>query len=697
VIDQVAIHRLVQSKDREERRRAVEILKINYYVLNDKKQAWDDLIRLTQDNNDYVRWSAADSLGSCYPHLPEEYKKQAWDDLHRLMQDNNDYVLVGAADSLGSCYSHLPEEYKKQAWDDLIRLVENNDDDVLRAAADSLGSCYSYLPEEYKKQAWDDLIRLTKDNDNFVLSGAADSLGSCYSYLPEEYKKQAWDDLHKLTQDNDIDVLRAAADSLGSCYSHLPEEYKKQAWDDLIRLVENNDDYVLRAAADSLGSCYSHLPEEYKKQAWDDLHRLTKDNDIAVLMGAIDSLGSCYSYLPEEYKKQAWDDLHRLTKDKDKYVSVAANHSLGRVSIYRASQAKSDESVREELETALRFFEKASNESIYNPARFCLPFYRSFHAITFKKEEAEAEVKQYIAEAKKAIEGSESKENLFEAVENLGNALKEAQKARDLNDVKYDLNTYRLYCERAADMMDETENKAPGATRLLRKGLPIIDKKIKQILAEIQQSANTACKQSKGTPTEELACKINQEVQKWQISDQEQMAQNITNLIFTLKAKIPLYPANNEIYENIEKIGKEKDLIKQYQLIVILIALIPQTLIGGIMTHEYIGGDKIVANNSSLVIKSSFSNAINNIKESRNDEIAKAIEDLARLIENANFENRKETMENLESLAEEAAKQNPRKGTMRVLGDSILNSVQKVSEIVEKVSPLIKIISKLWL
>jgi hypothetical protein len=115
------------------------------------------------------------------------------------------------------------------------------------------------------------------------------------------------------------------------------------------------------------------------------------------------------------------------------------------------------------------------------------------------------------------------------------------------------------------------------------------------------------------------------------------------------------------------------------------------------MTNEYIGGDKIVANHSSIVSKSSFSNAINNIKNSGNDEIAKAIKDLAWLIENANFENRKETIENIESLAEEAAKQNPRKGTMRVLGESVLISVQKISEIVEKVSPLIKIISNLWL
>ena len=175
------------------------------------------------------------------------------------------------------------------------------------------------------------------------------------------------------------------------------------------------------------------------------------------------------------------------------------------------------------------------------------------------------------------------------------------------------------------------------------------------------------------------------------------MTQNVNNIVFILKAKISSHPAKEEIYANIEKLGKEKDLIKQYQLIGLLIGLIPQTVIGETVTNEYIGGDKIVANHSSIVSKSSFSNAINNIKGSGNDEIANAIKDLAKLIENANFENKKETIENVESLAEEAAKQNPRRGTMRVLGESILNSVQRVSEIVEKVSPLIKIISKLWL
>jgi HEAT repeat protein/predicted amidohydrolase len=307
---------------------------------------------------------------------------------------------------------------------------------------------------------------------------------------------------------------------------------KEQAWDDLHRLTQDKKASVRRSAAHALGTCYPQIPEEYKEHAWDDLIGLTQDKDDDVRMGAADSLGVCYSHIPEEYKKQAWDDLHRLMQDKDKNVRVAANHSLGRVSIYRASHAEGDESIRNELETALRFFEKSSDESTYfNPAKFCLPFYRLFHAITFKKEEAEAEVKQYLAEAKSAVEGSKIKEKLLEAVENLGNALKEAQKARDLNDVKCNLNTYRPYCEHAADMLDETEDKAPGAARLVRKGLPIIDEKIKGIIREIQEMAKVLCKKTKDTSLEPLGIATNEKAK--QLSELDYLPTELTlnNLI----------------------------------------------------------------------------------------------------------------------------------------------------------------------
>lgn len=115
--DQTEIHRLVLSEDVKERERAVEELKDNFSIFGNKEQAWADLHRLTQDKKDYVRMRAAESLGTCYSHIPEEYKKQAWDNLHRPTLDNKDSTRWGAADALSSCYSHIPKAYKKQkSW-----------------------------------------------------------------------------------------------------------------------------------------------------------------------------------------------------------------------------------------------------------------------------------------------------------------------------------------------------------------------------------------------------------------------------------------------------------------------------------------------------------------------------------------------------------------------------------------------------
>ncbi len=141
------------------------------------------------------------------------------------------------------------------------------------------------------------------------------------------------------------------------------------------------------------------------------------------------------------------------------------------------------------------------------PAIFCLPFYRSFYTITFKKQDAKIEVQKYLTEAKIASEGSESREKLLDAVENLANALKEVQEASDkgFNAMKCDLNAYMRYCERATDLLEITEEKAPGATKLIRKGLPIIDRRIKELLGEIEEKAKKLCKESQKTPLEKIS------------------------------------------------------------------------------------------------------------------------------------------------------------------------------------------------
>ena len=128
---------------------------------------------------------------------------------------------------------------------------------------------------------------------------------------------------------------------------------------------------------------------------------------------------------------------------------------------------------REKMENAIGFFERSSNEVEYsNPSRFCLPFYRSFYTVTFKKEGAEDEIQRYLTDAKDATKGSKNKETLIRAVENLANALTEAHKIQktNLDTIQHHLNTYRKYCDYAAGLISDVSDDAPGAAQVLQRG-----------------------------------------------------------------------------------------------------------------------------------------------------------------------------------------------------------------------------------
>ena len=205
---------------------------------------------------------------------------------------------------------------------------------------------------------------------------------------------------------------------------------------------------------DVLGSAFPYLTE--KEQATKDLLTLTEDHGSIVRRGSVVALSSAFPQLTD--KKQATKNLLALTEDIDSNVRMSANHSLGRISIYKATNAGNIETLQSELEKAIDFFEKASQESRYsNPSSFCLPFYRSYFSVIFRQQEAEDEVKKNLEEAKGAVSGSESREKLLEAVKNLSSALNEAYKLRDMDDIKADLNGYRRYCDRACELLDSTE------------------------------------------------------------------------------------------------------------------------------------------------------------------------------------------------------------------------------------------------
>ena len=94
----------------------------------------------------------------------------------------------------------------------------------------------------------------------------------------------------------------------------------------------------------------------------------------------------------------------------------------------------------------------------------------------------------------------------------------------------------------------------------------------------ISKKAKIACKESIGTTTEEIACAVSRQIQKWEIGNQEEMKRYVENLIFALKSKIPNIPTNKEILAKIEALKNEKNITKQYEILPTIISLIPQII-----------------------------------------------------------------------------------------------------------------------
>ena len=438
---------------------------------------------------------------------------------------------------------------------EIHRKVVSDDVEERREAMELLSDNFADLPN--KKEAWEDLIWLIRDEDSSVLWGAADALGTAFQRVPD--KDAAWEDLHRLTGDEDSNVRQDAAFALGSAFLYVPE--KDEAWEDLHRLTQDKDSFVRLGAAVSLGSAFPYVPD--KDEAWEDLHRLTQDKDSFVLWGAADALGTAFQHVPD--KDAAWEDLHRLTRDEDSYVRAFANHSLGRASAFRATEAESEDDFESELKNAIEFFERSSKEkTVYNPSRFCLPFYRSFYTVTFEKEGAEDEVRRYLADAKSASKGSKNKETLLEAVENLASALTEAQKVTDFDTKKSELNSYRRYCDRAADLIGDVEEGAPGAARILWRGLPIINDRIKELIPEIKEKAGAVCRETRGTgtPYEPLGMEVN----KWagELSDRDYLRneKNVSRIVHILGEFCDLLPEDKRKYpcKIVEEIREESEL-----------------------------------------------------------------------------------------------------------------------------------------
>jgi HEAT repeat protein/nucleoside phosphorylase len=517
------------------RSQAAEALGKAFAQVPDKTMAWKDLLRLTQDDDSNVRSQAAEALGKAFAQVPD--MSLAWQDLHRLTQDEDSNVRWKAAEALGKAFAQVPD--RPSAWQDLHWLTQDEDSYVRSQAAEALGRAFFHVPD--RPSAWQDLHWLTQDEDSYVRSQAAGALGKAFAQVPD--MSLAWQDLHRLTQDEDSNVRSQAAGALGRAFAQVPD--RPSAWQELHWLTQDEDSNVRSQAAGALGKAFAQVPD--KTMAWQDLHWLTQDERSFVRMRAAEALGTAFANVPD--KTMAWQDLHRLTQDDDSFVRMYAYHSLGRAAISKATEAEDNDTLKDELMDAVAYFEKSSQESEYSPARFCHLFYRTYYTITFRGGE-EDEIQRYLTEAKEAVGGSKSRDELLKAVESLAQALQESQrlKGRSLEEIASELNTYRWYCDKATSHMEAAEKGAPGAVKLLRKGSPIIEENIQDTIVEIQKKARQICEITRGSGTvyEAPGNELQKAAMALSLSSLSSISKNSSRVVWQLKKFCKLLPEEDK-------------------------------------------------------------------------------------------------------------------------------------------------------
>ncbi len=494
LVDLAEMHAKVLSENAEDRLEALRSLTASISDLSKEDPAWQDLIKLVQDKDRLVQIKAIHTLSEALVCFPD--KQYAWQIVFRLIQNGDFTIRIIAANFLGDAICYHPDKMK--AWQDILKLTQDNDRYVQSIGVRVLGESFCYIPD--KSQAWQILLGLVRDTDVDVRGDAAYALGEAFSYILD--KVQAWQVLLGLLHDEEIEVLWKASEALVNAFGQIPG--KSEAWQILISLTQNENSIVRLTASEALEICYHDVPN--KVQASQDLFKLTLDEKPVVRMGAAQALGIAFSQVAE--REQVWQNLSKLSQDKDNYVRMYAYHSLAKSCIFRATESVEDYSFQKDLEEAIDFFEKASKETNYtNPAKFCLPFYRSFRALTFQEANAEDVIEKYFKEAKTSVQGSDKKWMLLNVVQDLSYALKNVKKAREasIEERKIYLDAMRQYCEKAASLMAQTSECTPLAVEILRRGFPLINQEIKNQLLEIGDESGRLQTIARETPFEPLS------------------------------------------------------------------------------------------------------------------------------------------------------------------------------------------------
>ncbi|NES19431.1 MAG: hypothetical protein F6K41_10995 [Symploca sp. SIO3E6] len=273
------------------------------------------LLQAFQDEDYYVRWSAAEALGKM--GSPE-----AISGLLNVFQDEDEnyYVRWGTAKALGNLGS--PEVIPE-----LLKVLQGEDSSLRWVIANALGNLGS-------PKAIPGLFNALQDEDSSVRCSAAEALGNLSSpkviprllnALQDEDSNVRWSAVEALgklgspkaiprllnaLQDEDSNVRWSAAEALGNLGS--PKAIPR-----LLNALQDEDFDVRRSAVEALGKLGS-------PKAIPGLLNALQDEDFDVRRSAVEALGKLGSL-------KAMPGLLNALQDEDSNVRRSAARALGKL------------------------------------------------------------------------------------------------------------------------------------------------------------------------------------------------------------------------------------------------------------------------------------------------------------------------------------------------------------------------------
>ncbi len=508
-----------------------------------------------------------------HDYEPSSEKAGAFERARYLRKDATEF-------SAGSYPANLPN--KKEVVAELIRLNSDPDPSVRRGAMDSLLALYS-RKQGKMQDIWGELLERTEDGDSAVRKETAELLSHVLPGVEE--KAGVFFDLVRLASGQDTQLRKRAAELFSAAFSHA--EDKKMAWGELVRLASSEDREVRRGAAKALALAYPEVPD--KGKAWKDLVRLSGYSDSFVQRAAARTLTPAFFHVPD--KTGAWRDLKLLIEDPYTYVRKYAFRALARASLWRSLKAENEATYIYGLKEAAGYFKEASEIPFEGDTpEFYRPFYEAYLYIIVSDrplEKARLETKLYLSKAAREARDLEEKRKLLDKGEKFAELLQAVGKLspEDLPARKKMLETCILEFDRATELFENTEEEAITAKKIVKKEYPkigkvLLEQKLKETLSGIRYKARITCLKAKGTPAENLACTVSLKVRGWKFEalekDRKELDRQLESLLNVLRSKIPFVPENMYIFEKIEDIRQEEDLLERYKKVARLVSLIPE-------------------------------------------------------------------------------------------------------------------------